>query len=161
MFRVWSGSAWPVRPGPADQAVGVFQGIAQAVVETLAVELSLADIVAPAQVGAADSRVQGFQGAQSSPGLGRPLRLFPGPGQDEGVGGAFCCSPGFLGRIADPPLGEHLQRVGLEPAGVLEDGLDSVCSGRHVVILLVSASLLPESPKPGCSPVNGPEVFGA
>ena len=40
-------------------------------------ELGLADIVAPAQVGAADSRVQGFQGAQSSPGLGRPLQSSP------------------------------------------------------------------------------------
>ena len=64
-----------VRAGPADQPIGVFQGIAQAVVETLAVELGLADIVAPAQVGAPDSRVQGCQGPETCPGLGRPLRF--------------------------------------------------------------------------------------
>ena len=66
-----------VRAGPADPAVGVFQGIAQAVVETLAVELGLADIVAPAPVGAADSRVQGFQDTEPCPGLGRPLQSSP------------------------------------------------------------------------------------
>ena len=46
------------------------------------------------------------------------------------------CPPGLLGGIADPALGEHLQRVGLDLAGVIEDGLDSVCSGSHGVSLL-------------------------
>ena len=66
-----------VPAGPADQAVGVFQGIAQAVVETLAVELGLADMVAPAQVGAADSRVQGFQDTEPCPGFRRSFQSSP------------------------------------------------------------------------------------
>ena len=66
-----------VRTGPADPAAGVFRGIAQAVVETLAVELGLADMVAPAPVGAADSRVQGFQDTEPCPGLGRTLQSSP------------------------------------------------------------------------------------
>ena len=66
-----------VPAGPADQAVGVFQGIAQPVVETPAVELGLADMVAPAPVGAADSRVQGFQDTEPCPGLGRSFQSSP------------------------------------------------------------------------------------
>ena len=127
-----------VPAGPADPAVGVFQGVAQAVVETLAVELGLADMVAPAPVGAADSRVQGFQDTEFYPGLQRPLRLLAGPGQDEGVGGALRRSPALLSGVA-PALGEHLQRVGLELAGVpedlLENLLDAVGAGGHGVIL--------------------------
>ena len=65
--------------GPADLSLGVFQGIAQAVVETLAVELGLAGVVASAQVGAADSWVRGLQLPEFRPGFGRPLRLFPRP----------------------------------------------------------------------------------
>ena len=66
-----------VPAGPADPAAGVFQGIAQAVVETPAVELGLADMVAPAPVGAADSRVQGFQDTEPCPGFGRSFQSSP------------------------------------------------------------------------------------
>ena len=81
--------------GEAVQPISVFQGIAQAVVETLALELGLADIVAPAQVGTTDLRVQGSQGPKPSPGLGRSLRFLTGPCQDEGVGGALRSSQDF------------------------------------------------------------------
>ena len=150
MFRVWSGSAWPVRPGPADQAVGVFQGIAQAVVETLAVELGLADIVAPAPVGAADSRVQGFQDTEPCPGFGRPLQSSPVLARMRASAVRFVAPQLFSAALRLPWVSissasawssrasrkiSSIQRVGLELAGVLEDLLDAVGAGGHGVIL--------------------------
>ena len=40
-------------------------------------------------------------------------------------------SPSLRGGVPHPPLDEHLQRIGLELAGVLEDGLDTVGAGGH------------------------------
>ena len=127
-----------VRTGPADPAVGVFQGVAQAVVETLAVELGLADMVAPAPVGAADSRVQGFRDTEPCPGLGRSFQSSPVLARMRASVARFV-APQLFSAALRLPLGEHLQRVGLELAGVLEDLLedllDAVGAGGHGVIL--------------------------
>ena len=63
---------------------------------------------------------------QPSPGLGRPLWLFPGPGQDEGVGGPLRRSPGLLGGVPDIALVEPFNGRGLQGTGILEYLLNAV-----------------------------------
>ena len=114
-------------------------------------ELGLADIVEPVQVGAPDSRVQGCQGPETCPGLGRPLRFLTGLCQDERVACPLRRAPGLLRGVAGPALGEHLQADALELARVPEALLDAVRPSRQSVIaqlglLLGSGSLLPEWP---------------
>ena len=87
------------------QAVGVFQGVAQAVVETLAVEFGLADMVAPAPVGAADSRVQGFQDTEPCPGLGRSFQSSPVLARMRASAVRFVAPQALLSGVADPAPG--------------------------------------------------------
>ena len=97
----------------------------------LAVKLALAGIVVPDQPESARAHRRVLDSTRAS--LAR-----------------FVAPQAFSAKFRIPALGEHLQRVGLELAGILEDGLDSVRSGRHGWILLEPASLLSELPKPGC-----------
>ena len=121
----------------ADPALRLVEGLAQPVVEALPMEDASIRRAAPvSRVRSGSSpvvlaRMRGRSPASSAPNSSR-RRCRSCPGRASSA-----CRPGTR--------------------GVLEDCLDAAGSSGHGGILLVSASLLPEWPKPGCFPGNGPQ----
>ena len=61
-----------------------------------------------------------------------PVRLLPGPGQHQGVGGPLRCPPGLVGGVPDSALGKHRQGVGLKLAGARK-----MASMRSVPVVMI------------------------
>ena len=89
-------------------------------VKALTMQMALPGVVAPNQ--RTDRAVRFGQHQQPPRGVGGKLGRFACSRKDQGIGGPLGGAPRFFGGVADVAGFQHPQRVGMDGAGVGEDG---------------------------------------